>query len=201
MQHRNLLSPFFGFGRACLVPNFSYLSEAGASLLSDRLELYIVPHTSLVSLSSPAFYYDWLDRRAYKHKKRPLPDKIGSFQLFLDGFKDASDFLRQNPWPGRAARDTLDLNGDSGRARRKKRRNWTRKCRLLCGTAGVDDDESDDEEGQDEEGDGTDIEEASAKVSPPFQWTEEFMKDFRLELEKLVILDVLMRNTDRGLDK
>ena len=224
--HRNLLSPFFGFGRACLVPNFSYLSESGASLLSDRLELYIVPHTALVSLSSPSFFYDWLDRRSYKQNKRPLPDKVGSFQLFLDGYKDASEFLKIYPWPGRAMRDTLDLDGNANRSRRKKG-NWTRKFRLLCGAAGVDDD-SDDE--QDDNGSieaGNEDESAARRdsmkdgfVPPDFSWTKELMADFRLELvspckrpcapgslkrrpaqEKLVVLDVLMRNTDRGLDK
>lgn len=33
-----------------------------------------------------------------------------------------------------------------------------------------------------------------------FFWTEELMQNFREELEKLVILDYIMRNTDRGLD-
>lgn len=31
----------------------SYISEAAASLLDERLELHIVPSTQLVSLSSP----------------------------------------------------------------------------------------------------------------------------------------------------
>lgn len=182
--HRNLLSPFFGFGRACLVPNFSYLSEAGASLLSDRLQLYIVPHTSLVPLSSPAFFYDWLDRRAYKQKKRPLPEKIGSFQLFLDGYKDASDFLRLHPWPGRSAQDTLEMTDVTRSRRRKERRNWTRKCRLLCGTAGFDDDESDDEEEYvHQNGQNTETRASPSGGTPvPFQWTPELMTDFRREL-------------------
>lgn len=33
-----------------------------------------------------------------------------------------------------------------------------------------------------------------------FEWTEMNLKKFRLELEKLIILDYIMRNTDRGLD-
>jgi hypothetical protein len=80
---------------------FSYISEAAASLLDERLKLYIVPRTELASLSSPvsqlyitdgkeltcvkAFYYDWLDRNAAK-KGKPLPDKIGSMQYFLHGY-------------------------------------------------------------------------------------------------------------------
>lgn len=80
----------------------SYISEAAASLLDERLSLNIVPRTQLVSLSSQvsmnhfhgmiriftshqAFFYDWLDRSAAK-KGKPLPDKIGSMQLFMHGY-------------------------------------------------------------------------------------------------------------------
>ncbi|KAH3667002.1 hypothetical protein WICMUC_005349 [Wickerhamomyces mucosus] len=35
---------------------------------------------------------------------------------------------------------------------------------------------------------------------PEFRWTTEVIQQFREELEKLVILDYIMRNTDRGLD-
>lgn len=50
------------FGRACLIPNLSYISEAAASLLDDRLSLYIVPPTQLVSLSSPVSGYPYLSQ-------------------------------------------------------------------------------------------------------------------------------------------
>lgn len=184
--HRHIFGPFIGFGRACLIPNFSYLSEAGASLLSDRLSVYIVPPTQLVSLSSPSFFYDWIDRRAYSQQRRPLPEKIGSFQVFLDGYQDASEFLKANPWPGRTPRDALDFERDQergtrDRSRRRRRRNWTRSCRLLCGTAGVDDDsDSEDEEevGPRQSG-STD---SSETLAQPFVWTKELMSDFRLEL-------------------
>ena len=33
-----------------------------------------------------AFFYDWIDRTAYK-KGKPLPDKIGSMQCFMNGFQ------------------------------------------------------------------------------------------------------------------
>lgn len=183
--HRNFLSIFFGFGRACLLPNFSYLSEAGASLLSDRLALYIVPPTALVSLASPAFYYDYIDRRAYQKKKKPLPEKIGSFQLFLSGYKDASEFLKEHPWPGRPSRDTLGLEGTPGR--RRKRRNWTRQCRVLCGRAGVDDD--DDSDAEESENGYYSRNQPSPRAHPSprdelqnFVWSKELMADFRLEL-------------------
>lgn len=83
----------------------SYISEAAASLLDQRLELNIVPRTQLVSLSSPvctfsfgflpygltipfvkAFFYDWIDRSQVK-KGKPLPEKIGSMQYFLHGYQ------------------------------------------------------------------------------------------------------------------
>jgi hypothetical protein len=83
---------------------YSYISEAAASLLDTRLNLNIVPKTQLVSLTSPvslddlllslssnksvqqAFFYDWIDRTAYKNGK-PLPEKIGSMQCFMHGFQ------------------------------------------------------------------------------------------------------------------
>ncbi|XP_035650216.1 phosphatidylinositol 4-kinase type 2-alpha-like isoform X4 [Oncorhynchus keta] len=54
------------FGRDCLVLNQGYLSEAGASLVDQKLELNIVPRT-----------------------------KVGSFQLFVEGYKDADYWLRR----------------------------------------------------------------------------------------------------------
>ena len=72
-------------------------------MLDRRLDMYIVPRTGLVSLSSQvrfavhplpklenlmqfqAFFYDWIDRTAFK-KGKSLPDKIGSLQCFLNGF-------------------------------------------------------------------------------------------------------------------
>jgi len=70
-----------------LIPNLSYISEAAASVLDRQLKLFIVPHTEVVWLSSKAFNYDWFDRRAYYRKGKPLPQKVGSFQIFLDGFR------------------------------------------------------------------------------------------------------------------
>ena len=70
-----------------LIPNLSYISEAAACVLDRQLKLFIVPHTEVVWLSSKAFNYDWFDRRAYYRKGKPLPQKVGSFQVFLDGFR------------------------------------------------------------------------------------------------------------------
>ena len=35
------------FGRSCLVPNQGYLSEAGASIVDEKLDLRIVPKTKV----------------------------------------------------------------------------------------------------------------------------------------------------------
>lgn len=179
------------FGRACLIPNLSYISEAAASLLDRRLELYIVPRTELVSLSSPAFFYDWIDRTAAK-KGKPLPEKIGSMQYFLHGYTDASEFLRKHPWPGRAIADTFD--DDTHR-----KGNFTKRClstvKIICGRTGDDDDQYEDVEG-DELFDPSETNEPGR----PFYWSQALQQSFREELEKLVILDYLMLNTDRGAD-
>lgn len=98
------------FGRDCLVLNQGYLSEAGASLVDQKLELNIVPRTKVVFLASETFNYSAIDRVKSRGKKLALekvpkvgqrfhriglPLKIGSFQLFVDGYKDADFWLRK----------------------------------------------------------------------------------------------------------
>ncbi|CAL9700607.1 unnamed protein product [Knipowitschia caucasica] len=98
------------FGRDCLVLNQGYLSEAGASLVDQKLELNIVPRTKVVHLSSETFNYNAIDRVKSRGKRLALekvpkvgqrfhriglPPKIGSFQLFVDGYKDADFWLRR----------------------------------------------------------------------------------------------------------
>ncbi|KAF9650860.1 hypothetical protein BDM02DRAFT_3092313 [Thelephora ganbajun] len=180
------------FGRACLIPNLSYISEAAASLLDRRLEMYIVPRTGLVSLSSQAFFYDWIDRTAFK-KGKPLPDKIGSLQYFLNGFTDASDFLRKNPFPGRAIAETY---ADDPHRHKTKAKRILNVLRICCGRTGDEDDFYDEEHEQDHR--LFDVSEGLG--NRPFYWTTALQDSFREELEKLVILDYLMLNTDRGLD-
>ncbi|KDQ15258.1 hypothetical protein BOTBODRAFT_31921 [Botryobasidium botryosum FD-172 SS1] len=197
--HRNLFW-WVGFGRSCLIPNLSYISEAAASLLDNRLNLYIVPHTELVSLSSPAFFYDWIDRVAAK-KGKPLPDKIGSMQCFQHGYQDASVFLRKHPWPGRSISDTFD---DSTHRTGTAHKRFLNALGVCCGKTG----EPEDEEDYLEEGGLSQRareRESSRGVTPSpgdgsFSWTPALQQNFREELEKLIILDILMRNTDRGLD-
>ncbi|KAH0829737.1 Phosphatidylinositol 4-kinase lsb6 [Fonsecaea pedrosoi] len=180
--HRNLLP--FAFGRACLIPNLSYVSEAAAYVLDSQLRTYIVPYTDVVWLSSKVFYYDFWERRSTWGGKKSLPEKPGSFQVFLKGFRDANLFLRENPWPDQATEFRADMEHT------RKRRPLSH---CLPGSRGSDDEDED--------------EEAPRVVSPPpseeapkFHWTPTIRQAFREELEKLVILDYIMRNTDRGLD-
>ncbi|KAH9931138.1 phosphatidylinositol 3 and 4-kinase-domain-containing protein [Epithele typhae] len=180
------------FGRACLIPNLSYISEAAASLLDERMSLNIVPRTQLVSLSSQAFFYDWLDRNAAKKGKR-LPDKIGSMQFFLHGFTDASDFLRQHPWPGRAISDTF---GDVSHRKGGFQKKFMTALKVVCGKTGVEDEFFD----EDEDLDTRLYDSSESRTGDPFYWTPALQDNFREELEKLVILDYLMLNTDRGAD-
>ena len=181
--HRNLFPCFFG--RACLIPNLSYVSEAAAYVLDSRLRTNLVPYTDIVYLSSRSFYYDFWDRRSYWRGKKQLPAKVGSFQVFLKGFKDANIFLREHPWPdqpsGGFRRDEIP---------RKKKKPWAESCRP--GGAGSDDEE--------EEARVAMLDETNNPSTKTFRWTENLKQSFREELEKLVILDYIMRNTDRGLD-
>ncbi|KAI1980458.1 Phosphatidylinositol 4-kinase LSB6 [Ophidiomyces ophidiicola] len=181
--HRNLFPCFFG--RACLIPNLSYVSEAAAYVLDTRLKTNLVPYTDIVRLSSKSFYYDFWDRRRAWRGKKQLPAKQGSFQVFLKGFKDANIFLREHPWP-----DQANTGFHPEDAPRRKKRPWNEACQ----PSGIHSDDEDDYR--------------SARVATPpqddrqrkFQWTENLQQSFREELEKLVILDYIMRNTDRGLD-
>jgi len=169
--------PYLDVFDRSLIPNLSYISEAAACLLDRQLQTYIVPYTEVVWLSSKAFNYDWFDRRAYYRKGKPLPQKCGSFQVFLDGFRDANLFLRENPWPDR-------YNSSFNTEVAPKKTRWTAMC--LPGATG------DDLEAQN---DAPQSSNPTQDPSPRFQWTEALQQNFREELEKLVILDYMMRNT------
>ncbi|CAD5116984.1 DgyrCDS5818 [Dimorphilus gyrociliatus] len=134
------------FGRSCLIPNQGYMSEAGASLVDEKLQLNVVPKTRVVKLASETFNYTAVDRVKARTKKsiaESIPEigrrfnrlglrpKVGSFQLFVKGYKDA-DF-------------------------------WLRKF---------------EDEGM----------------------PENISQDFQQQFERLVVLDYIIRNTDRGND-
>lgn len=184
--HRNLFP--FAFGRAMLIPNLSYVSEAAAYVLDCQLRTNLVPYTDVVGLSSKSFHYDWIDRRAFYRKKRPFPEKLGSFQVFLKGFKGATEFFREHPWPDQQ-NSFQDLPSQS---QQKKR--WDNSCRpTRASTAPVSSGDYD----SDDEAEGMS---GSQSRTAKEYWSPELQQSFREELEKLVILDYVMRNTDRGTD-
>ncbi|CAK4033962.1 Phosphatidylinositol 4-kinase lsb6 [Lecanosticta acicola] len=183
--HRNLFP--FAFGRAMLIPNLSYVSEAAAYVLDCQLRTNLVPYTDVVGLSSKSFHYDWMDRRAYYRRGKAFPEKLGSFQVFLKGFKGATEFFREHPWPDLST-GFADL--PANKPRRKKR--WDETCRPKSRASTQDGRDSDDEyEGESSGPQGR---------SENAYWSSELQQSFREELEKLVILDYVMRNTDRGTD-
>ncbi|XP_023816683.1 phosphatidylinositol 4-kinase type 2-beta isoform X4 [Oryzias latipes] len=98
------------FGRGCLLPNQGYLSEAAASLVDTKLGLGVVPKTKVVYLASETFHYSAIDRAKSRGKKYALekvpkvgrrfhrvglPPKVGSFQLFVEGYREADHWLRR----------------------------------------------------------------------------------------------------------
>ncbi|AEO66980.1 uncharacterized protein THITE_34416 [Thermothielavioides terrestris NRRL 8126] len=180
--HRNLFPCFFG--RACLIPNLSYVSEAAAYVLDSQLRTHLVPYTDVVYLSSKSFHYPFWDRYNFSRKRKALPAKPGSFQVFLKGYKDANVFLREHPWPDQyfSGFRTTDTH-------RKRTRRWADNCRPS--SAPHDDGDSDD---------GNESLHSQTPGPGNFVWTPTLKQSFREELEKLVILDYIMRNTDRGLD-
>ena len=182
--HRNLFPCFFG--RQCLIPNLSYVSEAAAYVLDTRLRTNLVPYTDIVYLSSKSFHHDFWDRSAYYRKGKPLPAKVGSFQIFLKGFKDANLFLRDHPWP-----DQTNSGFSPEDAPRWRKKPWTEACRP--GSANS-------EEEQEVRSEVRSMNAMDGSEGQGFSWTESIKQSFREELEKLVVLDYIMRNTDRGLD-
>ena len=85
--------------------------------MDQKLKLNVVPKTRVVRLVSETFNYPRIDRQKARLKKTikeripaarfnrmSLPPKTGSFQLFVDGYKDADYWLRrfeQEPLPTR----------------------------------------------------------------------------------------------------
>lgn len=104
----------------------------------------------------------------------------------MRGFTDASQWLKEHPWPNGLSVDETKTKSD-----RRYFRRCLRVALGVCGSAGaetLDEDEREAAEGfaQDEE--------------RRFKWTQELKNEFCEELQKLVALDFLMLNTDRGLD-
>lgn len=110
------------FGRKCLISNHGYLSEVGASLIDEKLQLHIVPTTRLASITSTTFNHNALNIVKSKTKthiaetfpdigrkfhRLGVPPKSGSLQLFVSGY-DSADSCIENLLNGILATD-LDL--------------------------------------------------------------------------------------------
>lgn len=92
-------------------------------MVDRKLGLGVVPNTRVIKLVSRTFNYPRIDRQKTRMKQAimdqfpavgsqfkriGLPPKIGSFQLFMDGYKDADYWLRRwesDPLPTKLARD------------------------------------------------------------------------------------------------
>lgn len=154
-----------------------------------------------------------MDRANYK-KGKALPEKVGSMQTFMNGYKgelewnafrydsdatsDASAFLRDYPWPGRAISGkcsgiviiktladqmmSLDTYDDkphrSGTAAVKKCSNV---LGIMCGRIGEDVDDDDYDHMYDQQ-------QRPEYPVGSFSWTPAMQQEFREELEKLIIL-------------
>ncbi|KAG7910444.1 hypothetical protein KL907_001335 [Ogataea polymorpha] len=143
--HRNFFPCFFG--RSCLIPNTGYIAESATSLLDRQLQTHIVPYTDIVTLSSDSFYYPFYEKIGYVLRKKKPRHKVGSFQLYLDGYVGADEFFRRHPLPHQGPAQT-----------------------------------------------------ATTQTAGTFEWTADTLSQLQREIEKLVILDFIVRNTDRGLD-
>ncbi|CAI4034324.1 hypothetical protein SMKI_10G1110 [Saccharomyces mikatae IFO 1815] len=173
------------FGRSCLIPNLGYICESAASLLDRRLETHLVPYTDTASIESFNFYDNrkkWVLGYNLQKKKQK---KLGSFQLFLKDYINADEFFHKYPLPGMYSDVKHSFHNKKSGEDSNHKPEVTRSFM-------------------------EDIEPPKQINSSPisteseenmeFEWTETTLNQFRLELEKLIILDYVMRNTDRGLD-
>ncbi|CAO3608650.1 unnamed protein product [Mucor fragilis] len=216
--HRHLFPCFFG--RSCLIPNLGYLSEAAASLIDRKLGTMVVPYTDVIHMSSPSFHYDYLDRRS----QHGLPPKIGSFQCFLTDYKDATVFFRDYPyhdyeyaesramsrssvWAGCLGRND-DLDEDNTvlyNMNHQLQQEEDDSDHTQVATTPLPSTPTTTTTYHTYPHDTTPQNKSSKKphkktTNHEFRWTHQLQKQFRREFEQLVILDYLIRNTDRGLD-
>ena len=91
--HRTCCPCFFG--RSCIIPNTGFLSEAAASVVDRQLGLNVIPRTEIVRLAAPSFHYGYWARMRAKSKNGRFPEKIGSFQMFVENFKEATEVMPQ----------------------------------------------------------------------------------------------------------
>nr|CAI1509714.1 hypothetical protein SEUBUCD650_0J01130 [Saccharomyces eubayanus] len=172
------------FGRSCLIPNLGYICESAASLLDRRLETHLVPFTDTASIKSLNFYDNrkkWLLGYSFQKKKQK---KLGSFQLFLKDYVNADEFFDRYPLPGMYLDVKHSFHHKSGEDDSNIPEGSTNIIKDTKSPKQINSSPTS----------------VDSEESAEFEWTEQSLSQFRLELEKLIILDYIMRNTDRGLD-
>ncbi|KAL1243611.1 Phosphatidylinositol 4-kinase type 2-alpha [Trichinella spiralis] len=85
--------------RGCILANQAYLSEVGASIVDECLDLKIVPKTKVAYLASPTFNYSSAEKRKAEQQREHisgvnLPDKVGSLQCVVEGFQPCTFWLK-----------------------------------------------------------------------------------------------------------
>jgi phosphatidylinositol 4-kinase type 2 len=194
--HRTFFPCFFG--RLCLIPNLGYVSEAAASVLDRQLASYLVPQTQVVALLSDAFYYPWWRRQPRQQRQLRLRQEPASAEPLASPFGApasaeplASPFGAPPPAspppppspPPKIGSFQLYLRGYTDAQHffhthpLPPTRSLPPRFELTVPP-------------------GTSAE----WLDSQFRWSVQTLALFRHELEKLVILDYIMRNTDRGLD-
>lgn len=93
------------FGRSCVMVGTGYLSETAASVVDRFLGLDLVPRTEIQALGAASFYYsigDWWQARKRAQAETAdgslytfYREKIGSFQIFVEDFRDAEAVLKE----------------------------------------------------------------------------------------------------------
>lgn len=100
------------FGRSCLPTNQGYCTEVAASVVDRYFRINVVPRTEVAELSSPSFHYGRWIRKGVERKKKHhqqavtmpaddpygtalFPRKSGSFQLYVQGFREAGAVLEE----------------------------------------------------------------------------------------------------------
>lgn len=107
------------FGRACLPPNQAYLSEVAASAVDRCFGFGIVPRTECVRIAASSLNYSRRIRARVEQKlgrgvvppEDPLgmsfyPAKLGSLQVFVGGFREAGQLLKE--WESVGVNAALD---------------------------------------------------------------------------------------------
>uniref|UniRef100_A0AAZ3NTZ2 Phosphatidylinositol 4-kinase type 2 n=1 Tax=Oncorhynchus tshawytscha TaxID=74940 RepID=A0AAZ3NTZ2_ONCTS len=82
------------FGRGCLIPNQGYLSEVAASLVDTRLGLGWSPKPRAKSRGKK-YALEMVPKVGRHFHRVGLPPKLGSFQLFVEGYHEADYWLRR----------------------------------------------------------------------------------------------------------